>query len=90
MTNLQCPVCGFAGLSEPPWTEAGASLEICPSCGIQFGYDDAAGIDAVRRAEIHRKWRAHWVTAGRLWWSRGIDAPAGWDPVAQLGTLEQD
>jgi hypothetical protein len=34
----RCPVCGYA-LAEPAWTpERGGSFEICPSCGIQFGY----------------------------------------------------
>ena len=87
MTNAQCPVCGFADLAEPPWSEAGASDEICPSCGIQFGYDDAAGGDAAGRTEFYRLWRSRWVSDGMPWRSRGQATPDGWDPVAQLRSI---
>ena len=40
-----------------PWAGASASLEICPCCGIHFGYDDYAGgaADARLRGEFIRK-----------------------------------
>ena len=44
-------------IEEPPWRGEGGSQEICPRCKIQFGYDDAAGGDPVRRAAIHDEWR---------------------------------
>jgi hypothetical protein len=37
-----CPVCGF-GLWFQPWRAESPADEMCPCCGIQFGYDDAAG-----------------------------------------------
>ena len=37
----KCPVCGFKGLSEPPYDDLGnSSFEICICCGFQFGVDD--------------------------------------------------
>ena len=37
-----CPVCGYNALHEPAYDRFGcASFEICPCCGIEFGYDDA-------------------------------------------------
>jgi hypothetical protein len=77
-----CPVCGFPGLTEPPRTpDSGASYEICPSCGFQFGFDDESeGID-------YATWRGRWVAEGRPWRSRN-PPPADWDPVAQLRALE--
>lgn len=83
----RCPVCGFLGFPEPPWTEDGrASLEICPSCGVQFGYTDVAGEDAVARSRAHDEWRAQWIADGCPW--RGAHPPpAGWDPEAQLEAL---
>src|SRR5579875_2123221 len=77
-----CPVCGFPDLTEPPRTpESGASYEICPSCGFQFGYDDESeGID-------YATWRRRWVAEGMPWRSHN-PAPAGWDPAAQLRALE--
>lgn len=54
-----CPVCGFNGLDEPPYSPDGHGLfEICPSCGFQFGVtDDDLGIS-------FREWRESWVAAG--------------------------
>ena len=48
-----CPACGYDGLEEPPWTDGSASDEICPSCGIQFGYEDFAGGDVDARKSVH-------------------------------------
>ena len=80
-----CPVCGYQ-LDQPAWSDlSGPSDEICPSCGIQFGYDDAAGGDAKRRREIHCDWRRQWIQGGMKWHSAAAqNAPAGWDPKEQL------
>ena len=55
-----CPACGFDELLEPAWDDAdavgGGSEEICPRCKIQFGYDDAAGGDPLKRRTIWREW----------------------------------
>lgn len=42
-----CPVCFYAGLSRPPEDHL-----ICPSCGVQFGYDDATTTHAELRAAL--------------------------------------
>ena len=54
--SFVCPACGYPDLTEPPWSESGGSFEICPSCGIQFGYTDAAGGDIERRRRIWAEW----------------------------------
>ena len=79
----RCPVCGYLGLSEPPRTEeSGASYEICPSCGFEFGVtDDDRGIS-------YEQWRREWIAGGMKWWSRR-PRPAGWDPQAQLRELKE-
>lgn len=80
-----CPVCGYDGLLDPPWQDDSPSDDICPSCGIQFGYQDAAGGDAVGRAMIYRSWRQRWIDQGMRWHSVGAKLPPdGWNPVAQL------
>ena len=83
-----CPVCGFP-LDRPAWDAlSGPSEEICPSCGIQFGYSDAAGGDPVRRQEIYKSWRRKWVEGGMKWHFAGIEEPpAGWDPVGNCQTM---
>jgi hypothetical protein len=49
MQEFTCPACGFPDLHDEPRTEAsGGSFEICPSCGIQFGYSDENGGDSGR------------------------------------------
>jgi hypothetical protein len=82
-----CPVCGYGGLREPPWDNEAPSDEICPSCGIHLGYDDAAGGDAARREALHRAWREQWIAGGMKWWSPGQEAPADWNPEIQLASV---
>jgi hypothetical protein len=74
-------------LDEPPW-QGGAtgSLEICPSCGIQFGYDDMAGGDFAKREEVWRSWRNEWMQAGMRWWSQR-EPPDGLNPRDQLRNI---
>ncbi len=80
-----CPVCGYE-LSEPAWGDDGGSFEICDSCGIQFGYEDAAGGDREVRAARWREWRAAWVADGMPW--RGVGRPPDdFEPEAQLARL---
>jgi hypothetical protein len=85
----RCPVCGFV-LEVPAWDERGASDEICPSCGIQFGYDDAAGGSIEHRQEVYEAWRQRWIEEGMPWRSVGSDPPANRDPKAQLAAIGID
>lgn len=80
--SYQCPVCGYPGLEDPPHTaEGGASDEICPSCGFQFGYDDdACGIS-------YEQWREEWIAAGTPWSGIGIRPPLNWNPSEQLQVI---
>jgi len=67
----ECLVCGYDRLWGPP-----EDFLICPSCGTEFGYDDAS--------ISHEDLRAQWLQHGAPWSSPVIPAPAGWDPRAQL------
>ena len=80
--TYQCPVCGYPSLHDPPRSVAGgASDEICPSCGYQFGFtDDAEGIN-------YEQWRATWIADGMNWRGIGIASSANWDPEEQLRRL---
>lgn len=84
MENLHvCPVCGFPGLKQLAWPNVGMpSFEICPSCGIQFGYDDMTRY-VEQRQEIHKAWRKRWMRAGMNWWSKR-QPPFNWNPVEQM------
>jgi len=79
------PVCGFTGLAEEPDSkENGASDEICPSCGFQFGHSDAS------EGCTYEQWRVSWVASGMQWFStsRLKERPIGWNPEAQLRGLD--
>ena len=72
MNNI-CPVCGFA----LPY--AAADFHICPSCGTEFGYDDAG--------RTHAELREAWLRNGALWWSPLAPAPAEWNPYRQVSAI---
>ena len=76
-----CPVCGFPELAEPPRSSGGgASYEICPSCGFQFGVsDDDEG-------NSYEAWRKKWKASGAMWASKR-PIPRGWDGIKQLAKL---
>jgi hypothetical protein len=89
MISHACPVCGFA-LSFAPWQDGVPADEICPSCGIQFGYDDAAGGDPEKRRTTYVAWRERWTARGMPWTSKGQSPPPGWNPLLQLELLRRD
>ena len=84
-----CPVCGYA-LGFEPWRGNSASHRICPSCGIEFRFDDAeGGALAAGREASYAQWRTHWIAAGMPWFSAATQPPDAWDPQAQLRRLER-
>lgn len=58
-----------------------ADFHICPSCGTEFGYDDAG--------RTHTELRAVWLRGGAHWWSPVDRAPAGWDPYMQISNIAE-
>ncbi len=80
--NHRCPICGWPHLAEPARNSSGgASFEICPSCGFEFGYDDDD------QGFSYAKWREQWIAAGMKWWSTSRPAPPGWNPDLQLAKV---
>ncbi|MNT37727.1 hypothetical protein D3C72_1738810 [compost metagenome] len=75
--GFTCPVCGFHDAKLPPFEDGQNewSQEICPSCGTQFGYDDAA--------LSHHALRLRWVEGGAKWWATR-PAPNDFDGLQQL------
>jgi hypothetical protein len=87
--SFVCPACGYDRLKEPPWQDGSPSDEICPSCGIHFGYDDAAGGDPDARKEVYVRWRQAWMHARMPWFSSSLMPPVGWDPANQVRRVLQ-
>jgi hypothetical protein len=74
-----CPVCGWPELPKPPrHASGGASFELCPCCGFEFGYDDDA------QGLTYAQARARWIADGMTWWSASRLAPPGWNAAQQL------
>jgi hypothetical protein len=69
MVNI-CPVCGYQMLYPP------TDHHICPSCGTEFGYDDAG--------TTYEDLRLRWLRNGANWWSPVDQPPPGWNPISQL------
>ena len=84
LQRFMCPACHYPDLWFEPWHEGSPSDEICPCCGIQFGYADAASGDPERRKEIYTTWRAQWVKSGMLWDKGRSKSPPGWNPQQQV------
>jgi hypothetical protein len=66
-----CPVCGYDQLEDPP-----KSFTICPSCGTEYGFDDAF--------LTYPELRAAWVGNGAKWWSPVDPLSTNWNPSTQL------
>jgi len=80
-----CPVCGWPELMRPPRSiSGGASHEICPCCGYEFGYTDTI------KDIAYNKWREKWIEDGMPWRSSDIEpVPANYDPEKQLSNLKK-
>ncbi len=65
-TEYACTICGWY-TEDKPWGEDGQSptFEICPRCGVEFGYEDyiPESADAYRKA---------WVEKGKPWFDKRI------------------
>ena len=68
--NQYCPVCGY-NLGFAAWDNDSASHEICPCCGIQYGYDDMGGGDLKKRHEIYENWKKKWIIFPKNWKTSG-------------------
>ena len=81
-TTHICPVCGYDELKEPPRNRTGgASLEICASCGFQFGVtDDDKGFS-------YDEYRQQWIETGMKWSSKGQKPRKDWNAQTQLASL---
>jgi hypothetical protein len=77
-----CPVCRCE-LDFEPWHGGSPSDEICPSCGIQFGYNDAR---ANLRQRIYALWREAWIANGQ----RAFQGEAWREASVRIGQRVQE
>lgn len=77
ITGFTCPVCLYPNLEEP---YVDGSYNICPSCGIEFGYDDSTPLGIEAQTTIHQELRQQWIKEGCKWFSQAIKKPTWWLP----------
>jgi hypothetical protein len=78
-----CPVCGFAGLKEPPYGKENLpTYEICPCCGFEFGFDGDNNQD------VFSAFRKLWIDSGANWFIAN-QKPVHWDMQKQLDNLNK-
>lgn len=82
--NFVCPVCGYPQLKEPAYDRGLPSYEICPSCGTEFGYDDAHATES--RTDVLASLRQQWVDKGFPWSGVASEPPPNWNPAEQLAS----
>jgi|SRR5579864_5115360 len=69
--SFTCPVCAYPDLKSPP-----ENFSICPSCGTEFGFDDAGN--------SHEELRRQWIAEGLHWFNDMVPQPLDWEPWKQL------
>lgn len=81
MTKYNCKVCGLR-MEDPPWGDDGKSpnYEICPCCGVEFGYQDYT-------VESTANFRRRWIDSGAEW-NEIKEKPDNWNLADQLRNLE--
>lgn len=59
--SIHCRICGYLP-PEPPWGINGdaPTFEICPCCGVEWGYEDVSQTSADR-------FRQRWLAGGAPW-----------------------
>ena len=80
MHNNNCRVCGYL-LDSPPWGDDGSSptFEICPCCGVEFGYEDCT-------AQAAKNYRQGWIEEGAEWFEAKLK-PDDWNLHRQLAAI---
>lgn len=67
--------------------------EICPSCGIEFGYSDAQYYKS-GDISVYRNWREQWIKNGMKWTHNDEDSlrekPQNWNPKEQLKNIPKE
>lgn len=80
-----CRVCGLHFDDFCPWGESGKepSYDICPCCGIEFGYGDET-----RRTVL--SYRKFWFENNGAQWFHPEDKPKNWSLVEQFKNIPKE
>lgn len=80
MNEHNCRVCGLF-IEDLPWGEDGnyPTYEICPCCGVEFGYEDYT-------LESTKEYREKWLLKGAEWFDKS-EKPSDWNKEEQLKNI---
>jgi hypothetical protein len=73
-----CHVCGYPNLDEQPLLE---SHNICPCCGVEYGYEDCKFVS-------YKKFKNDWIASGAKWFDQELK-PSDWDLEKQLENINK-
>lgn len=81
--SLFCRICGLQQ-DDPPWGEDGnsPSFDICPCCGVEFGYEDC-NLNAVKA------YRNEWLKNNATWF-QPKKKPENWSLENQLKNITEE
>ena len=86
MTHL-CDACGYPNLDQPQhYPDGEGSLEICPCCLYQPGFDDLLAASGLSTSP--EEYRRQWLAEGAPWRSDIVPPPPGWDPCEQVKAVQ--
>jgi hypothetical protein len=71
------------------WVGDSPSDEICPCCGLHYGYDDFGHGRGNPESEFYAGWCARWVMDGHPWFSKSTPPPDGWSGERQLARFRR-
>ena len=83
MDKYICHVCGYSNLDEPPYGLDGsiASFDICPCCGVEFGYEDC-------QLSSYERYKNEWIISGSNWFDEELK-PSNWNLEKQLSNINK-
>ena len=84
MKTFNCDVCGYSRLSQPPWGDDGKTptYDICPCCGVEFGYEDCT-------QKSKDSFREKWLNNGAKWFDES-KKPQNWDLEEQFRNITKE
>jgi len=83
MSKHNCRVCGLFS-EDLPWGENGdcPTHEICPCCGVEFGYEDYTVLST-------KEYRDLWLLKGAEWFDKSVK-PNSWDKEQQFKNIPEE
>lgn len=77
-----CPVCGFDEVDLPYASNGSASYEVCPDCGVEYGFDDQIYSNDIAAGITHE---VKWEQLRSVWLAGKEQTPALRNQLKKIG-----